>query len=83
MSEAVGADDLADRLRHLETQVQNAGHTDEKGRWAWGGMSDAEQRAERADGRDMTLCSSCGMDVPATDGGRDDFSTGIQQEGDR
>jgi 3'-phosphoadenosine 5'-phosphosulfate sulfotransferase (PAPS reductase)/FAD synthetase len=74
---AVGADDLADDLRSLEEQARDAGHTDEKFRWAWGGMTDAEQRAERAEGRDMTLCSACGGGYPtATDGGQNGSQAG-------
>ena len=77
----VGADDLADDLRSLEEQARDAGHTDEKCRWAWTGMTEAEQRAERAEGRDMTLCSACGGDYPtATDGGRNGSQAGDGDE---
>lgn len=69
---AIGSDDLADDIRELEELAQSAGHADEKSRWAWGGMTGVEQRAERADGRDMTLCSSCGVDYPIADGGTAD-----------
>jgi len=55
-AEACGLDDVVDMIGSLESQVDR---DDEKGKWAWGGMSDTQARAERASGRDMTLCSAC------------------------
>jgi 3'-phosphoadenosine 5'-phosphosulfate sulfotransferase (PAPS reductase)/FAD synthetase len=50
----------ADWINNLEEQVDA---DDEKGRWAWGSMSDPERRAERADqdNDQMLLCSTCGF----------------------
>jgi len=61
--EAAGHVDHADWLRNLE---RDADADDERGRWAWGALTDAEARAERIDAGQMTLCSTCGA-VP--DGG--------------
>jgi len=61
--EAAGHGDHADWLRGLE---RSADADDERGRWAWGALSDAEERAERVGDGQMTLCSTCGM---RTDGG--------------
>ena len=61
--EAAGHADHADWLRNLERSTDAE---DERGRWAWGALTDAEARAERIDGSQMTLCSTCGA-VP--DGG--------------
>lgn len=57
---AVGADGRADALRNLETDVSEE-RGDEKGRWAWASMSPAEQRAERVDDAQTTLCSTCAV----------------------
>jgi 3'-phosphoadenosine 5'-phosphosulfate sulfotransferase (PAPS reductase)/FAD synthetase len=67
-AEAAGCNRLVDSLRDLETEVD---HSDEKGRWGWGGMSAVEARSERVDDRQMVLCSDCGPDTSAikTDGG--------------
>jgi len=61
--EAAGETDHADWLRNLERSTDA---DDERGRWAWGALTDAEARAERIDSNQMTLCSTCGA-VP--DGG--------------
>jgi 3'-phosphoadenosine 5'-phosphosulfate sulfotransferase (PAPS reductase)/FAD synthetase len=55
-AEACGLDDVVAQMDSLEDQLDR---DDERGRWAWGGMTDAQARAERAKDRDMTLCSSC------------------------
>jgi len=55
--EAAGHVDHADWLRNLE---RDADADDERGRWAWGALTDAEARAERIDAGQMTLCSTCG-----------------------
>jgi len=67
-AEAAGCDRLVDDLRNLESE---ADRDDEKGCWGWGGMTPAEQRAERAenDEEQMMLCSTCSPALP--DGGED------------
>lgn len=65
-AEAAGCDDLVRSLRSLEDEVDR---DDEKDRWAWGGLSDVEQRVERLDGDQVTLCSTCSLPDVATDGG--------------
>jgi 3'-phosphoadenosine 5'-phosphosulfate sulfotransferase (PAPS reductase)/FAD synthetase len=66
---AVGADRAADRLESLEGEISR---DDERGRWAWSGMTEVEQRAERVDDQQMKLCSTCGTDYPVqTDGGHE------------
>lgn len=65
---AAGEDHHAEWIEHLEETVDV---DDETGRWAWGAMSETEQRAIRAEGRDMTLCSTCAPAYPMkTDGGK-------------
>jgi len=61
-AEAAGCDRLVNALRDLEAEVDAE---DEKDRWGWGGMSEAEARAERVDDRQMVLCSDCGPDAVA------------------
>lgn len=56
---AAECDYHAEWLEALEREIDV---DDETGRWAWGSLSDTEQRAERARGRDMTLCSACGVE---------------------
>ena len=63
--EAAGCVDHADWLRSLEESVDTE---DETGRWAWGALSRVEQRAERIDSDQLTLCSTCGV-APRFDGG--------------
>jgi len=67
--EAAGQADHAGWLRNLETEVETGDKTET---WAWGAFSDKEQRAEDAknDTGQMTLCSTCGVSLPATDGGQ-------------
>lgn len=67
---AAGGDGIVAKLEALE---ELADHGDQTDRWAWSGMSDTEQRAERVDDGQMLLCSTCGLDTGAiqTDGGRD------------
>lgn len=60
-AEAAGCERLVSHIRELEETVDR---DDEKGTWAWGGLSSVELRAERAEDRDMTLCSSCGVPEP-------------------
>jgi len=68
-AEAAGCERLVEQLSDLENSLDR---DDERGRWAWGGMTPVEQRAERVDDEQMLLCSDCGPDLPtATDGGRD------------
>jgi hypothetical protein len=69
-AEAAGCDRLVERLRDLQASVDR---DDEKGRWAWGGMSEVAQRAVRAehDTDQMALCSTCGQSPTVTDGGDD------------
>jgi 3'-phosphoadenosine 5'-phosphosulfate sulfotransferase (PAPS reductase)/FAD synthetase len=55
-AEATGCDRLVRGLRNLELDLER---DDEKGRWGWAGMSDIDRRAERAKGRDMSLCYNC------------------------
>lgn len=66
-AEAAGCDRLVRQLRDLEAATDR---DDERGRWAWDGMTPVEKRAERVDGKNqMLLCSSC-SDLPIrTDGG--------------
>jgi 3'-phosphoadenosine 5'-phosphosulfate sulfotransferase (PAPS reductase)/FAD synthetase len=64
---AAGCERAADELRELERDLDR---DDERGRWAWAGLSDVEARAERVDELQATLCSSCAR-RPATDGGGD------------
>lgn len=66
--EVAGCVDHADWLRDLEDSVDQE---DETGRWAWGALSEIEQRAIRADNdQQMTLCSTCAPSYPLkTDGG--------------
>lgn len=64
---AAGQDQHAEWIEELEETVDV---DDETSRWAWGALSETEQRAIRAEGRDMTLCSTCGPTYPLkTDGG--------------
>src|SRR6056297_1002381 len=56
--EAAGHADHADWLRNLEREADD---DDERGRWAWGALTDAEARAERVDAGQMKLCSTCGL----------------------
>lgn len=69
---AAGCEHHAEWIESLEDSVDVS---DETSRWAWGAMSDAEQRAVRADEDDaqMLLCSTCGADYPTVeaDGGVD------------
>lgn len=65
--EAADCGYLANRLRDLESEIDV---DDETAKWAWSSLTQAEQRAERADGRDMTLCSACGIPEVEEDGGR-------------
>ncbi len=67
--EAAGEGDHADWLRNLESEVETGDKTET---WAWGALSDSEQRAETANNDDgqMTLCSTCGVTLP--DGGQVD-----------
>jgi 3'-phosphoadenosine 5'-phosphosulfate sulfotransferase (PAPS reductase)/FAD synthetase len=70
-AEAAGCERLVDGLRELEDTLER---DDEMGRWGWGAMSPAEQRAARAaqDDAQMLLCSDCAPDLPVrTDGGDD------------
>jgi len=55
-AEAAGLDDVTDQIRELESAVDR---DDAKGKWAWAGMSAVQQRAERAEGNNMQLCSKC------------------------
>lgn len=65
--EAAGCDKRADWLRNLESEVSEE-IDGKEALWAWGALSEVEQRAEdNNDDLQMTLCSSCGA-VP--DGGR-------------
>lgn len=56
---AAGCERVVDEIDALEDDLDR---DDERGRWAWSGMSDVEQRAERADRDDeqLLLCSTCG-----------------------
>lgn len=63
---AAGCDRAADRLEALEAEIVR---DDERGRWAWSGMSHVDQRAERVDSDQMLLCSTCGVDEPLADHG--------------
>lgn len=56
-AEAAGCERLVRKLRSLEASIEAE---DEKGRWAWGGMSEVYRRAERVDEQQMTLCAACG-----------------------
>lgn len=75
---AAGCDDHADWLNALEADVEVDGPEKERERWAWGALSDAEQKAERAkrDSQQVTLCSTCDApsapEYPVTDGGDSD-----------
>ena len=65
--EAAGCSRAVNELRNLESEIDR---DDERAVWAWGGMSDIEQRAERvADDQQMRLCAHCGPAVP--DGGEE------------
>lgn len=57
-AEAAGCERLVDQLRSLEDVLES---DDERGRWGWAGMRPVDRRAVRAEGRDMTLCSACGV----------------------
>lgn len=59
--EAVGHGDHADWIRNLEDDVEAP---DEKGKWAWGSLSDIERRKERVDDDQLTLCSHCNLPDP-------------------
>jgi 3'-phosphoadenosine 5'-phosphosulfate sulfotransferase (PAPS reductase)/FAD synthetase len=65
---AAGCDYHADWIEDLETAVDT---NDETERWAWGALSEKEQRgaAAEADDGQMFLCSSCEGFVARTDGG--------------
>lgn len=64
---AAGCVRAAERLEELQDEIESG---NERGVWAWSGMSNTEQRAERAeqDRDQMRLCSTCGM-KPLADGG--------------
>jgi 3'-phosphoadenosine 5'-phosphosulfate sulfotransferase (PAPS reductase)/FAD synthetase len=49
------------RVAWLDALEQQADHGDERDRWANGGLTRAEVRAERVDEGQMTLCSTCGV----------------------
>jgi 3'-phosphoadenosine 5'-phosphosulfate sulfotransferase (PAPS reductase)/FAD synthetase len=68
-AEAAGCDRLVASLRDLERDIDR---DDERGRWAWDGMTPVEKRAERVDDdAQMQLCSSCAQ-YPVADGGAED-----------
>lgn len=58
---AAGCERTAQQLEALESSLDR---DDERGCWAWGGMSSTDQRAERAkrDDEQLRLCSSCGVE---------------------
>jgi len=59
-AEAAGCKRLVSGIQELEDSLDR---DDKLGRWGWGGMSPAEQRAARAEQDDaqMLLCSDCGF----------------------
>jgi 3'-phosphoadenosine 5'-phosphosulfate sulfotransferase (PAPS reductase)/FAD synthetase len=59
-AEAAGCKRLVSGIHELEDTLDR---DDKLGRWGWGGMSPAEQRAARAEQDDaqMLLCSDCGF----------------------
>jgi len=63
---AAGEEEHAEWIEGLEDEVDTGDKTET---WAWGALSDSEQRAENANNDDgqMTLCSTCGVTLP--DGG--------------
>jgi 3'-phosphoadenosine 5'-phosphosulfate sulfotransferase (PAPS reductase)/FAD synthetase len=67
-AEAAGCDRLVRYLRGLEASTDRG---DERGRWAWDGMTPVEKRAERVPDEQAILCSSCDPAYPMADGGEE------------
>lgn len=66
---AAGCEGHAEWIESLEDAVETG---DETERWAWGALSTVDRRAERVDDSQMTLCSTCEVSYPTTDGGDDE-----------